>query len=80
MAFALLFRVMSGGQSGPARRSGVPLEQPPYQQVPATRLQGELKNTPCPAMYTCHVGRPTRDVPHVPTCHVRCDGRDMMAP
>ena len=68
MAFALLYRVTSGGQSGPARRSGVPLEQPPYQQLPATRLQGELKNTPCPAMYTCHVRRATCYVP-----------RDMMA-
>jgi hypothetical protein len=41
-----------GTPERPGSRSGVPLEHPPCQQAPAIRLQGELKNTPCPAMYT----------------------------
>jgi hypothetical protein len=36
VAFRLLFHSASGGQSGPANRSGVPLEHPPYQLQPAT--------------------------------------------
>ena len=51
LAPRLLYRTVSGGFSGPASRSGVPLEHPPYQQVPAW-LQGESKDTPCPAMYS----------------------------
>ena len=50
LAPALLFGTSSGGFSGPARRSGVPLEQPPFHILPAW-LQGESKGTPCPAMY-----------------------------
>ena len=51
LAPRLLYRRVSGGFSGPASRSGVPLEHPPYQQLPAW-LQGESKDTPCPAMYS----------------------------
>ena len=51
LAPRLLYRGVSGGYSGPASRSGVPLEHPPYQQLPAW-LQGESKDTPCPAMYS----------------------------
>ena len=50
LAPRLLYETVSGGFSGPARRSGVPLEHPPYHQSPAW-LQGESKDTPCPAMY-----------------------------
>jgi hypothetical protein len=51
LAPRLLYTTLSGGFSGPASRSGVPLEHPPYQQLPAW-LQGELKKPPCPAMYS----------------------------
>jgi hypothetical protein len=51
MASRLLFTEASGGFSGPASRSGVPLEQPPNPTTLPQRLQGESKDTPCPAMY-----------------------------
>ncbi len=51
LAPRLLYMRASGGYSGPASRSGVPLEHPPYHQFPAW-LQGESKDTPCPAMYS----------------------------
>jgi hypothetical protein len=61
MALQLLYRTVSGGFSGPASRSGVPLEQPPYQKLPAW-LQGESKGTPCPAMYG--VPNPSSQIPN----------------
>ena len=48
-----LWRV-SGGYSGPASRSGVPLEHPPYHTLPAW-LQGESQDTPCPAILVASV-------------------------
>jgi len=47
LASRLLCRTLSGGFSGPASRSGVPLEHPPYPQLPAW-LQGELKRHSLP--------------------------------
>ena len=51
LASRLLLIGVSGGFSGPASRSGVPLEHPPCHTLPAW-LQGESKDTPCPAMYS----------------------------
>lgn len=42
LAPRLLLKRVSGGYSGPASRSGVPLEQPPLQKIPAW-LQGRSK-------------------------------------
>jgi hypothetical protein len=51
MALGLLYKPVSGGSSGPARRSGIPLEQPPNQHTLPNGCRESRKDTPCPAMY-----------------------------
>ena len=50
LAPALLYRTVSGGFSGPASRSGVPLEQPPHQLLPALAA-GRVERHSLPRMY-----------------------------
>ena len=47
LAPRLLHRRVSGGYSGPASRSGVPLEHPPFHILPAW-LQGEVERHSLP--------------------------------
>jgi hypothetical protein len=50
LAPRLLYTTLSGGFSGPASRSGVPLEHPPYQQfacLAAGRVENTLPAPPC---------------------------------
>jgi hypothetical protein len=51
LAPQLLYTTESGGSSGPARRSGAPLEQPPHQQTLPYGCRESRIDTPCPAMY-----------------------------
>ncbi len=55
LAPGLLYRTVSGGLSGPACRSGVPLEQPTYPKTPAW-LRGEVERHSLPRHVLFHCG------------------------